>query len=161
MPDLLVPLYGDLPNPSQVKGIWTGRPLAHQAPSVLSFVSGEFGKGWKAETRTAFAAVPPTLFVAVSEDSGELTGFCCWDCTARGFLGPVGVAPGARGSGTGKALVLSVLHAMREIGYAYAIVGAAGPVGFFGKCCSVQVIEGSEPGIYGNPLAGHGTDGAR
>jgi hypothetical protein len=157
LPDLLVPLYPDPVESPAVPGIWTGRPLAHQAPAVLSFVAGEFGSGWEAETRTAFASVPPTVMVAVREDTGAVVGFCCWDCTAKGFLGPLGVSGDFRGYGTGRALVISVLRAMRESGYAYAIVGDAGPIDFFRKCCSARVIEGSEPGIYGNPLTGPAT----
>ena len=152
MPDLLVPLYGDLPSPDPSPGIWIGRPMAHQASAVLSFVSGEFGSGWESETRTSLSAVPPTVMVAVSEDSGGIVGFCCWDATARGFLGPVGVSPLCRGTGTGRALVASVLRSMRESGYGYAVIGAAGPVDFFRKCCDARIIEGSDPGLYGNPI---------
>jgi GNAT superfamily N-acetyltransferase len=152
LPDLLVPLHSGLPACQKIVGIWIGRPLAHQAPLVLAFVSGEFGSGWEAEARTAFASVSPTLLVAVSEGSGAILGFCCWDCTARGFLGPVGVSEASRGSGTGRALVVSVLQSMRESGYGYAVIGDAGPLGFFRKCCDARLIEGSDPGIYGNPI---------
>ncbi len=152
MPDLLVPLHSGLPDCPQLDGVWIGRPLAHQAPKVLSFVSGEFGSGWEAEVRTAFSSVPPTVTVAVSRESGDLLGFCCWDCTAKGFLGPVGVSLESRGIGAGRAVVISALHSMRECGYGYAVIGAAGPVEFFLKCCDARVIEGSEPGIYGNPI---------
>jgi GNAT superfamily N-acetyltransferase len=152
LPDLLVPLYGDLPAHGVPGGVWIGRPLAHQAPAVLSFVARTFGTGWEAEARTAFSGVPATLQVAVDTASGEVIGFCCWDCTARGFLGPVGVSGAHRGSGTGRALVTATLRSMREAGYAYAIVGAAGPVEFFRRCCGATVIEGSDPGLYGNPI---------
>lgn len=152
MPDLLVPLHGGLLDRPQLDGVWIGRPLAHQAPKVLSFVSGEFGSGWEAEVRTAFASVPPTVVVAVSRESGDLLGFCCWDCTAKGFVGPVGVSHECRGIGAGRAVVVFALHSMRESGYGYAVIGDAGPIDFFTKCCDARVIEGSDPGIYGNPI---------
>jgi GNAT superfamily N-acetyltransferase len=152
LPDLLVPLYGDLPAPDVPDGIWIGRPLAHQAPAVLSFVAGSFGTGWEAEARTAFSGSPPSIRVAADRASGDVIGFCCWDSTAKGFLGPVGVSGAYRGSGTGRALVAAVLRSMREAGYGYAIVGAAGPVEFFRSCCGATVIEGSDPGLYGNPI---------
>jgi GNAT superfamily N-acetyltransferase len=151
LPDLLVPLYG-LPPVEVPEGYWVGNPLAHQSPLVLDFVEEYFGRSWRAEAAAAFARTPPGLKLAVSESTGDIHGFCCWDCTARGFLGPVGVAESARGRGVGRTIVLSVLHSMRDAGYGYAIVGGAGPVEFFQSICDARVIEGSDPGIYGNPL---------
>ncbi len=40
------------------------------------------------------------------------------------------------------------LEAMRDEGYGYAVIGSAGPVNFYNKCCGATVIEGSIPGIY-------------
>jgi len=88
----------------------------------------------------------------VDEASGRIAGFCCWDCTAKGFLGPIGVHDDFRGMNAGKAVVLSVLHSMREAGYGYAIIGDTGPVDFFRKICDARIIKGSTPGIYNNPL---------
>ena len=152
MPDLLVPLY-DLPVAMEQDALWVGKPLAHQAPSVLSFIEDNFSIGWKAEAGVAFGSVPPTLIVAADKASGSPAGFCCWDCTAKGFLGPIGVHDAFRGKGIGKAVVVAALHSMREAGYAYAVIGAAGPVEFFQRICDARVIEGSTPGIYSNPLA--------
>lgn len=151
LPDLLVPLY-DLPAAPEQDGLWVGKPLPHQAPLVLSFILDNFSIGWKAEAGTAFGSVPPTLTVAVDKASGSLAGFCCWDCTAKGFLGPIGVHADFRGKGAGKAVVVAALHSMREAGYGYAVIGDAGPVEFFKSICDARVIEGSTPGIYGNPL---------
>ena len=152
MSDLLVPLYA-LPPVQEQDSLWVGKPLPHQSPGVLSFVEESFSIGWKAEAAAAFGSVPPTIVVAVDVPSGRLAGFCCWDCTAKGFLGPIGVQREFRGKNVGKAVVLSVLHSMREAGYGYAVIGDAGPVEFFRKICDARVIEGSSPGIYGNPLS--------
>ncbi|NOQ21451.1 MAG: GNAT family N-acetyltransferase [Candidatus Aegiribacteria sp.] len=151
MPDLLVPLY-DLPGNPEQDGLWVGKPLSHQAPSVLSFIHDNFSSGWKAEAGAAFGSVPPTIIVAADCASGRLAGFCCWDCTAKGFLGPIGVHDDFRGKGVGKAVVIAALHSMREAGYGYAVIGAAGPVEFFRRICDARVIEDSTPGIYGNPI---------
>ncbi|MEN8209499.1 MAG: GNAT family N-acetyltransferase [Candidatus Fermentibacteria bacterium] len=152
MPDLLVPLF-DLPVLQEQDSLWVGKPLPHQSPSVLSFIQDNFSSGWKAEAGTAFGSVPPTIIVAVDKASGSLAGFCCWDCTAKGYLGPVGIHGGFRGKGVGKAVVLTALHSMREAGYGYAVIGDAGPVEFFQRICDARIIEGSTPGIYGNPLS--------
>lgn len=151
MPDLLAPLFSLAPLPV-TEGLWVGRPLPHQSEKVLDFIGETFGSSWKAEASSAFGSVPPRIKVAVDQASGSMLGFCCWDCTALGFLGPIGVSEGARGRGVGKALVLSVLHSMREAGYAYAVIGGAGPVDFFRSICDARLIEGSDPGIYGNPI---------
>ncbi|RKZ07996.1 GNAT family N-acetyltransferase [Candidatus Fermentibacteria bacterium] len=151
LPDLLVPLYA-LPVASEPEGLWVGKPLPHQSPSVLSFIGDNFSSGWKAEAGTAFGSVPTSIMVAVDKASGRLAGFCCWDCTAKGFLGPIGVHDDFHGKGVGKAVVLAALHSMREAGYGYAVIGDAGPVEFFQRICDARIIEGSTPGIYGNPL---------
>lgn len=149
--DLLVPLWG-LPLVTEIPGVWIGKPLPHQSPAVISHVAGEYGAGWEAEVRTAFTTVPPKIFIAADQDTGSLIGFCCWDCTALGFLGPIGVSTEHKGRGIGKALVQSTLHSMAEHGYAYAIIGDAGPVEFFQQCCDARIIAESDPGIYGNPF---------
>jgi hypothetical protein len=37
-------------------------------------------------------------------------------------------------------------------GYAYAIIGGAGPTAFYAKTVGAVAIEGSTPGIYRDPL---------
>lgn len=49
----------------------------------------------------------------------------------------------------GKVLLLKCLHAMREAGYAYAIIGGVtDAVEFYTKAVRASIIEGSYPGIY-------------
>ena len=78
----------------------------------------------------------------------EMLGFACYDATVKGFFGPTGVAKEERGQGIGKALLLACLNAMKEEGYGYGIIGGAGPVHFYEKCCGAQVIENEQPNIY-------------
>ncbi len=148
MTDLLVPLY-NLPSRPVMEGFVVETPLPHESPVLLEFVEKNFGGGWRAEVSMAFTRVPPRIKAAADSSTGRLLGFCCWDCTALGFLGPVGVMKEARGRGVGGALVLSVLHSMAEAGYGYAVVGGAGPVDFFRSICDARVIPGSDPGLYG------------
>ena len=77
-----------------------------------------------------------------------LLGFCCHGVICPDFLGPLGVIPEWRKHNVGKAVLLASLNALRAQGYAYAIIGWAGPVAFFEKSVGAIVIADSEPGIY-------------
>jgi len=143
-----VPLY-DLPEISCPDGYRVLRPLPHRSPEILEMIEREFSPAWRAESSVALARTPCTMKVICPKDPSHVLAFCCWDCTAKGFLGPVGVLSEARGMDLGRAVVLSTLYSMREDGYAYAVVGGAGPVEFFRKICDARPIEGSDPGIYG------------
>ena len=41
---------------------------------------------------------------------------------------------------------------MREMGYAYAVIGGVGPAKFYEKVCGAFFIPGSEIGVYGTLL---------
>ena len=146
--DLLVPLYGLPPVPRPPDGTLVDRPAACSAPRLLDAVAESFGRGWEAEARVCVSRTPATAVAAFEEASGAPMGFCCWDAAALGFLGPVGVFQTHRGLGLGRCLVLSCLHAMRAQGYGYAIVGGAGPDGFFASVCDARPIEGSGLSVY-------------
>jgi predicted N-acetyltransferase YhbS len=90
--------------------------------------------------------------VIIATEAGKVVGFCAVECTRRGFLGPMGTHPANRGTGICRALLLAGLSSMREQGYVYAIIGGAGPVDFYAKCCGATVIPDSKPGIYVDPL---------
>lgn len=154
MPDLLVKLY-ELPEVAPLlatlaeQGTQVRRAYPYEITPVRAFVEGNFGLAWADEVTTGFARQPISVFVAQRER--RCVGFAAYDCTTRDYFGPEGVLPECRGQGVGKALLLSCLHALRELGYAYAIIGAAGPVDFYAKCCGATVIEGSSPGFYRYP----------
>ena len=90
------------------------------------------------------------MFIATIQR--EIVGFAAYECTRRGFFGPTGVVSTAQGKGIGKALLLASLWALREMGYVYAIIGAAGPVRFYQKTVGAIIIPDSEPGIYTDSL---------
>lgn len=151
MPDLLVKLY-ELPplEPALLRargaGVDVRRALAPERHVVCDWVRETFSAPWESETEVGFAREPVSVFVATRGQ--ECVGFCCYDTSMRGFFGPVGVSAGERKHGIGAALSLSALHAMREVGYGYAIIGWAGPIEFYARLCGATIIEGSEPGVY-------------
>jgi len=127
------------------------RPEPWERRVVVDWVNRVFSSGWSAECEAAFSVRPPSCFIAV--ERGQIVGFACFDCTRRNFFGPTGVTEPARGRGIGAALLLACLYAMREAGYAYAIIGGAGPSEFYVRTVGAMPIEGSTPGIYDFTLA--------
>lgn len=146
MPDLLVNLL-KLPAPaSESRDFVVRRAQPFELTAVREFVKENFSVGWADEVSVGFARQPVSVFVATIER--ELVGFAAYECTRRGFFGPMGVTEKARGKGAGKALLLASLAGLRDMGYVYAIIGAAGPVRFYQETVGAIIIPDSEPGIY-------------
>jgi GNAT superfamily N-acetyltransferase len=151
MPDMLVKLY-DLPSDSVIDprvreaGIVIRRAMPPEKSVVVEWVRSRFSQGWANECEVSFSHQPVSTFLAVADN--EILGFACYECTWRDYFGPTGVAEEHRKRGIGKALLLASLHAMRDYGYAYAIIGGAGPTAFYERACGAKSIEGSEPGMY-------------
>ncbi len=144
MPDLLVRLY-DLP-PAQPASV--RRAFSAERALICDWVRENFSRAWAAECEGSFANGRPTCFVATTDDS--LIGFACYDTTARGMFGPMGVAEMARARGVGRALLVGTLHDMAAAGYAYAVIGGAGAdvLRFYRDAVNATEIPGSEPGFY-------------
>src|SRR5690349_1921370 len=146
MADLLVNLL-KLPEREQTPAEFVvQRPQPFELSLVRSFIAENFSQKWADEIAIGFARQPVSVFVATIDR--ELIGFAGYECTRRAFFGPMGVLDSAQSKGAGKALLLASLWALREMGYVYAIIGAAGPVRFYQKTVGAIVIPDSEPGIY-------------
>lgn len=126
------------------------KPIGPEHSVVVDWITRQFGQGWASEAQVALGNRPVTLWLAAKEN--ELLGFACYDATARGFVGPIGVAAEARGLGLGAALLRACLHDMRLAGYGYAIAGAVGAPGFFERIAGAVEIPDSAPGLYGSQL---------
>lgn len=151
MTDLLVKLY-DLPDPEarlaelNENNIVVRRAMANEKNLVVGWVQKLFGEGWAAECDVAFCRQPAACMIAGFEN--RIAGFACHDSTCLNFFGPIGIDPAFRHKGIGQTLLLATLNAMAHAGYAYAIIGGAGPMAFFEKCVGAFPIPGSTPGIY-------------
>jgi GNAT superfamily N-acetyltransferase len=154
--DLLVKLY-ELPDAAAAvarvaaEGVVVRRANAWERRAVVDWVAARF-PAWASECEVAFAQVPCRCFVGVR--SGQVVGFACHDVARRNFFGPTGVATEARGHGIGAALALVTLAAMRDDGYAYAIIGGVGPADFYARVAGATAIPGSAPGIYDTSVSG-------
>ena len=154
--DMLVPLYnldGVSVRADHVgeQGINIRHAMAYERDLILDWIRQSFGADgstWAGECEVALSRVPASCHIATRD--GELLGFACFDATARGMFGPTGTDEKARGLGVGAALLVASLAAMREAGYAYAVIGGVGEHvrGFYQKVVAAVDIADSEPGIY-------------
>jgi predicted N-acetyltransferase YhbS len=122
------------------------RALPAEAILISSWVKRTFGAGWAGEASAALSRTPTTCYVALAGQ--ELHGFACWDVSALGFFGPLGVNPGLRRKGIGTALLGRCLESMLQQGYGYAIIGGVSDPDFYAKSVGAVPIAGSTPGIY-------------
>lgn len=160
MPDALVRLY-ELPpaepylSPLAQVGVEIRRALAPEKHIVADWVESEFErKNWRSECEVAFSRSPVSCFIALA--SGQPVGFYCYDATLKGFAGPGGVARAKRRQGIFKALTIVTLHAMKAVGYGYAILGGVNESSLAAArtVVAAETIAGSDPGIYNGMLRG-------
>lgn len=157
--DMLVKLYAieysfnaNLPP----EGIEIKKAFIGDKNAILDFVKEFRGGGvaWVYECEYALFNNPITCFIAVQ--SKKIIGFSCYDATAKGFFGPMGVNESCRRKGVGRELLLRALFSMKESGYAYAVIGwvADNAIDFYKKTVNAIEIEDSPPhgSIYKNSL---------
>jgi GNAT superfamily N-acetyltransferase len=113
--DMLIKLYA-LPasDAGRVLRNDVRKPLGPEHDLAVDSVAREFSPGWASEARAALGNRPVSMYVALLD--GALAGFCCYDATARGLVGPIGVAESARGQGVGAALLRACICDMQPVG---------------------------------------------
>lgn len=132
------------------EGIIFRRPIAPEKSNVMAWVSENFSQYWTNEVDVSFSFLPIHCFIA--QRGNEILGFACYETTSKNFFGPTGTMENMRGKGIGKVLLVKSLLALKEMGYAYAIIGGVGPEDFYKKAVGATIIEGSEVSIYENLL---------
>lgn len=148
--DMIVNL-NNLPELEIKEGIKIKRAFAGDKEEILSFVAKHFSKNWIAEAEHALMDNPSKCFIAT--ENGKLVGFACYDSSAKGFFGPIGVDPQCQGKGVGKSLLVRTLNAMKEFGYWYAIIGwVTDAEQFYRKTVGAVFIKGGNPenSVYSN-----------
>ena len=130
-----------------VSEIYLRRPNPWERTRLREFISSHFAVSWADEAEVAFAHQPISCFVA--EHQGQWLGFAAYECSRRNFFGPTGVVPQARGQGLGTALLLAALQGLRQMGYAYAVIGGVREPEYYEKTVGAQSIHlGPEGSIY-------------
>jgi predicted N-acetyltransferase YhbS len=135
---------------SRAAGVVVRRARPWELTQVREFVGDNFSRAWADEISVGLVRQPVTVFVALRD--GRLVGFAAYECTRRNFFGPTGVVESERGRGVGRALLLAALGGLRELGYAYAVIGGVGPAAFYERAVGARLIPDSSPGVYRDPL---------
>ena len=161
MPDMLIKLFKIADDwrflaEQKKRAITIRKPIGPEKHVIIKWVSDHFGTGWASEADTAISNKPRTCFIAVKE--ATLVGFACYDATALGFFGPIGVEKAHRKQGTGKALLTACLLDMKLQGYGYAIIGAVKDTRYYKKTVGAVEIPDSSPGIYKTQVRNIETD---
>lgn len=155
MPDMLVSLLKLPPlepilAEMQAQGVVIRRAHPFEITPVYKFIEANFLDRWADEVTPCYSRQPISLFIAVRD--GAVIGFAAYESVCRNFFGPTGVAENERGKKIGTALILACMYGLREMGYAYGIIGGAGPTDFYTKAVGATAIPDSVPGIYSDLL---------
>jgi hypothetical protein len=155
MPDMLVSLLTLPPlepimDQMRAQGVLIRRAHPFEITPVRSFIQTNFLTRWADEVLPCYSRQPISLFIAVRD--AKVIGFAAYETVCRDFFGPTGVAENERGKQIGTALLVASLWGLREMGYAYGIIGGAGPTEFYEKAVGAVCIPDSVPGIYSDLL---------
>ena len=152
--DMIVGLY-NMPDVEILKDIKVSKAFVSDMDKIMDFIDNELPneQGWKKEIQYSLMQSPIKVIIATKNN--ELTGFACYDASAKGFFGPIGVKKSERGKGVGKALLTTTLNYMKADGYAYAIIGWVGSADkFYKKTVGAIRIPSATPdkSIYSNKI---------
>lgn len=148
--DMIVSLY-NLPEIKVNGNIKIKRAFVGDKDIILDFVGKYFRKNWVYEVELSLMEEVSKCFVATED--GKIIGFACYDSSAKGFFGSIGVEPTRRGENIGQALLVRTLSSMKEYGYGYAIIGWVSEAEmFYRKTVGAEFIKGGSPenSVYSN-----------
>lgn len=159
MADMLVKLY-DIPDKRDIEkqlkkeGIVLKRAMTIDKGVILDYIRTEFNDicpTWFYECEKALLREPVSCFIAVKD--ARVVGFCCYDTTAKAFIGPIGVSEDYRKRGIAGVLLVKTMEAMLFEGYGYAIIGWVSSVEYYHRAVGAIEIPESDPGIYQRMVA--------
>ena len=149
MPDMLVNLLklpkGDVETALAQEGIIIRRAMAPDKFRIIPFVQKLSTLSAAGECDVCFSHTPISAFIAT--EGSKIICYARYNATAPDFFGPTAVDTAYRGKGVGKALLIRTLRALRDQGYAYAIIGGVGRFPDLpGMARPLGVGDGGDPG---------------
>jgi mycothiol synthase len=105
------------------------------ARDVLRFAENAFPH-WQDELRRG---IDHGTAVAAFAATGIVVGFACHSVNRRGWFGPTGVDPSARGAGVGAALLAAACRDLMAAGHRDVEISWIGPVAFYAKTAGAGV----------------------
>ena len=150
--DMIVSL-NNLPKAECFDGVKIKRAFVGDKEEILDFIGKNFSRSWIYEAEHAILEPVPKCYIATY--MGKIVGFACFDSSALGFFGPIGVDPLMRGKKIGEALLIRTLNAMKEYGYWYAVIGWVSEAeNFYRKTVGAEFIKGGNPenSVYSNMI---------
>lgn len=119
------------------EGLSIRRLTPEEWPAFLGWMEHTWDDPWGAEVRTTLDRTPVSCYVA--ERDGRYLGFAAYDTNRRGWFGPMGSSPDARGTGLGSALLRRCLRDFVELGRTSCEIGWVGPVDFYVKTVGATI----------------------
>ena len=117
------------------------------AEGDLDWIKRRFSNNWADE-----AAAGWNWFARATLDTGGFAAYGqrsirywwldhWWDRAEVGIFGPMGVDPSLRGMRVGVVLARRALASLQAMGFAQALIPAAGPIEFYERHCGARVVE--------------------
>lgn len=130
------------------RGITVRKPIGPEKRILIQWIERTFNPVWASEMDAALSNTPLTAFIGVKDK--KFVGFCCYDATTRGIVGPLGVDEAFRSGGTGSALYMACLLDMKNAGYGYCQLGmiAEDMMGYYHKLSGAVAIPGSGESVW-------------
>lgn len=91
-------------------------------------------------------------------ERGEIAGLVCHSVNRTGWLGPITVAAGRRGTGIGRALLSAACMDLRAAGQADVPIASPTPIGFFARSAGASVSRVFQCYVKAERAPGLGVD---
>jgi len=117
------------------------------SPEDIAWIQRAFGGKWSSE-----AAAGSNWFARGTQGSAGFATYgqhsirywwldAWWDRADVGIFGPMGVERKLRGMHIGVVLARRALGSLQALGFAHALIPAAGPTAFYEQYCSARIVE--------------------
>lgn len=94
---------------------------------------------WEYEVSFSYKTKQPQIFIALYNN--DVVGFSCFNTTAEGWFGPIGVDPNHRKIGLGKILLLKSLKELKKLGYKNSVIPwiSLSSLKFYVSSCNARI----------------------